>query len=316
MRILDRKGKNSISLNTDGGREYIALDNKQEREYLKYAAHLLSLDAQLKAAYKLESGAYLFVERIDDQITFNSRDIPDNETRVEIGAFFGGRAAKVFDASQIPKVKQNLFSDKRVALIIIIAVALIGYMVFKNVVTKKVIGHAPETPTPALLSDSEKGKLKIVGSRLAVRKIVEIISSVQPDQYQRIASLSAQIADGPQAVSYTINTTREYLYPEADARSREKGVWAKTTADSGSLERKDIKPVPSEDYGACSLQMLNRGFYVLEIKGGTGCVDLTYEDDAMKVIRALDLIANCNVSLNSMSISTGKGKLDVTLYSK
>jgi hypothetical protein len=312
MRVLEKKDKNSISLKIDGGKAYIVLDNKKEEEYLKFAAHLLSNDLS-QAIYRLETG-YLFVKRTGDVITFDARAITDDsEATFEIDSFFEGRSAEVFDDSEVPELKRGLLSDKRVVLaIVLVAIATFFYALFKVTEPKKystVNKNVPSAPSP--LSDTEKEKLTVAGTRKVAGQISMIISSVRQDAYARIAAMTVQKTEGPQSVSYIVVTNKEYRYPEIGSVSKDREIWGKALTETISLERKNIVPVQSEDFDVCSLQMLNNGFYVQE--RGDKCVHFVYEGDAAKTVGAYNSLMCCNTTLNSMSILTGKGKLDVTL---
>ncbi|MGD0282550.1 MAG: hypothetical protein ABSB95_09330 [Dissulfurispiraceae bacterium] len=312
MRVLEKKDKDSMPLKIDGGKEYVAFDNKKEEEYLKFAAHLLSNDLS-QAIYRLET-RYLFVKRTGEVITFDARAInDDSEAKFEIDSFFEGRSAEVFDDSEVPEVKKGLFSDKRVALaIILVAIAVFFYTLFKVTEPKKnstINNNIPSTPSP--LSDNEKEKLTVAGTRKVAEQISMIISSVRQNAYARIASMTVQKTENPQSVSYIVVTNQEYRYPEIGSVSKDRGIWGKGLTDTVSLERKDISPVQSEDFDVCSLQMLNNGFYVQEREDK--CVHFVYEGDAAKTVDSYNSLMRCNATLNSMTISTGKGKLDVSL---
>ena len=312
MRVLDKKDKNSIALKICGGKAYLVLDDKKEEEYLKFAAHLLSNDLS-QAIYRLETG-YLFVKRTDDKITLDPRAIADDsEAKFEIDSFFEGRSAEVFDDSEIPEVKKGLLSDKRVVLaIVFVAIAVFFYVLFRVTEPKKnstINKNLPSAPSP--LSDNEKEKLKVAGTRKVEEQISMIISSVRQDAYARIAAMTVQKTEGPQSVSYIVVTNKEYRYPEIGSVSKDRGIWGKALTETISLGRKDIIPVQSEDFDVCSLEMLNNGFYVQEREDK--CVHFVSEGDAAKTVDSYNSLMHCNAALNSMSISTGKGKLDVTL---
>jgi len=312
MRLLEKKDKNSISLKIDRWKAYLALDDKKEEEYLKFAAHLLSNDFS-QAIYRLETG-YLFVKRTDDKITLEPRAIDDDsEAKFEIDSFFEGRSAEVFDDSEVPEVKKGLLSDKRVVLaIVLVAIAVFFYALFKVTEPKKystINKNMPSAPSP--LSDNEKEKLTVAGTRKVAEQIAMIISSVRLDAYARIAAMTVQKTEGPQSVSYIVVTNKEYRYPEIGSVSKDRGIWGKALTETISLERKDIIPIQSEDFDVCSLQMLNNGFYVQEREDK--CVHFVYEGDAVKTVDTYNSLMRCNATLNSMSISSGKGKLDVTL---
>jgi len=312
MRVLERKDKNSISLKIDGGKAYLALDNSKEREYLKFAAHLLSNDLS-QAIYRLET-EYLFVKRTGDVITYEARAITDDsEAKFEIDSFFEGRSAEVFDDSEVSEFKRGLLSDKRIVLaIVLVAIAIFFYALLKVTEPKKdSTRNKNMSSAPSLLSDNEKEKLTVVGTRKVAEQISMIISSVRRDAYARIAAMTVQKTGGPQSVSYIVVTNKEYLYPEIRSVSKERGIWGKALTETISLERKDIVPVQSEDFDVCSLQMLNNGFYVQEREDK--CVHLVYEGEAAKTVDSYNSLMRCNATLNSMSISTGKGKLDITL---
>ena len=312
MTVQEKKDKNSISLKIDGGKAYLALDNINEEEYLKFAVHLLSNDLS-QAIYRLET-VYLFVKRTGDVITFDARAITDDsEAKFEIDSFFEGRSAEVFDDSEVPEVKKGLFSDKRVVLAIaLIAIAIFSYALFKVTEPKKystINKNMPSAPSP--LSDNDKEKLTVAGTRKIAEQISMIISSVRQDVYARIAAMTVQKTAGPLSVSYIVVTNKEYRYPEIGSVSKDSNIWGKALTETISLERKDIVPVQSEDFDVCSLQMLNNGFYVQE--RGDKCVHFVYEGEAAKTVDSYNSLMRCNATLNSMSISTGKGKLDVTL---
>ncbi len=312
MRVLEKKDKNSMPLRIDGGKEYLALDNKKEEEYLKFAAHLLSNDLS-QAIYRLETG-YLFVKRTGDVITFDARAInDDSEAKFEIDSFFEGRSAEVFDDSEVPEVKKGLFSDRRIVLaIVLVAIALLFYALFTVTEPKKnstINNNAPSAPSP--LSENEKEKLTVAGTRKVAEQISMIISSVRQNAYARIASMTVQKTENPQYVSYIVVTNQEYRYPEIGSASKDRGIWGKALTETVSLERKDIGPVHSEDFVVCSLQMLNNGFYVQEREDK--CVHFVYEGEAAKTVDSYNYFIRCNATLNSMSISTGKGRLDVSL---
>ncbi len=312
MRVLEKKDKNSIPLKIDGGKAYLALDDKKEEEYLKFTAHLLSNDFS-QAIYRLEAG-YLFVKRTGDVITFDARAITDDsEAKFEIDSFFEGRSAEVFDESEVPEVKKGPLSDKRVVLAIVLAaIAVFFYALFKVTEPKKystINKDMPSAPSP--LSDNEKKKLTVAGTRKVAEQISMIVSSVRRDAYARIAAITVQKTEGPQSVSYIVVTNKEYRYPEIGSVSKERGIWGKALTETISLERKDIIPVQSEDFDVCSLQMLNDAFYVQEREDK--CVHFVYEGDAAKTVDSYNSLMTCNTALNSMTISTGKGKLDVTL---
>src|SRR5208337_939083 len=263
MRVLEKKDKNSRSIKIYGGRAYLAFDNKKEEEYLKFAAYLLSNDFS-QAIFRLETG-YLFVKRTGDVITFDARAITDDsEAKFEIDSFFEGRSAEVFDDSEVPEVKKGLLSDKRVVLaIVLVAIAVFFYALFKVTEPKKystINKNMPSAPSP--LSDNEKEKLTVAGTRKVAEQISMIISSVRQDSYARIASMTVQKTEGPQSVSYIVVTNREYRYPEIGSTSKERGVWGKALTKTISLERKDISTIQSKDFDVCSLLMLNNGFYV------------------------------------------------------
>ena len=312
MKILDKKDKRSIPLKIDGGRAYIALDNKREEDYLKYAAHLLSNDLS-SAVYKLETG-YLFIKKAGDEITVDAKTfVDDSEGKFEIDSFFEGRAAEVFDEAEVPEVKKGLLSDRRVVLVIVlVAIAVLFYAIFQvtepekdSTIKKKM------TSTPSPLSDEEKEKLTVAGTRKVAEQISTIISSMSLDPYARIASITVQSTQGPQSVSYTVVANKEYRYPEIGSVSRERGIWGKALTKTVLLERKDSIPVPSENFDVCSLQMLNDGFYVQEREDK--CVHFVYEGKAAKTVDSYNSLMRCNAALNFMSILAGKGKLDVTL---
>lgn len=312
MRVLEKKDKNSIPLKIDGGKAYLVLDNKKEEEYLKFAAHLLHNDLS-QATYRLETG-YLFVKRTGDVITFDVRAITDDsEAKFEIDSFFEGRSAEVFDDSEVPEVKKGLLSDKRVVLaIMLVAIAVLFYALFKVTEPKKhntINKSMPSAPSP--LSDNEKKKLTVAGTRKVAEQISMIISSVRQDAYARIAAMTIQKTESPQSVSYIVVTNKEYRYPEIGSVSKDRGIWGKALTETISFERKDLIPVQSEDFDVCALQMLNNGFYVQEREDK--CVHFVYEGDAAKTVDSYNSLMRCNATLNFMGISTGKGKLDVTL---
>jgi len=312
VRILDRKGKGSVCVQTDAGKEYLALDNAEEAEYLKYAVHLMSNDLS-KAIYTREA-FYLFVEKTGDKITFEGKNIPDDgEAKVEINDFFESRATVVFEDTDVPAIRKSLLSDKRFLLVMAVMAVVVCYYGTLKCTAPEIRHTGSATPSaPVSLSDSDKKTLKVIASKLVASKIAEIISSVRPDSYQRIASLTAQIEDTPLSVLYTVNISKEYLYPEVGSVSKEKGTWGKPETVTKEMRRNDIKPLRPEDFEACSLQMLNSGYYVDARKEDS--VDFTYEDDAMKTIANYESVMNCNVSLKSLSVNSGKGKVDVTLY--
>ncbi|MBF0560276.1 MAG: hypothetical protein HQL08_16020 [Nitrospirae bacterium] len=314
MRLLDRKDKNSIPLKIDSGKTYVILDNIVEEEYLKYVAHLLSNDLS-KAVYKLETG-YLFIKKAGDEIIVDARAIADDsEAKFEIDSFFEGRSAEVFDESEIPALKKSLLADKRVVLaIVLVAIAVFFYALLMITEPKKYTGvvRRDMVSAPAPLSDSEKERLRVIGSRLSAEKIAGIISSVRPDTYTRIAVLAAQRTEVPLSVSYIVTAGTEYMYPVVgSATGKEKGIWAKTETATVALERKDIKLLETSDFDTCSMNMLGSSFYVRERR--ERCVDFIYEGDASKTVAAYNSIIGCYVSLNSLSIANEKGKMDVTL---
>ncbi len=311
MKILDRKEKGTICVQTDTGKEYVALDNAKEAEYLKYAVHLLSNDL-LKAIYTRET-FFVFAEKTGDRITFDGKDIPDDgEAKVEITNFFEGRTSVVFEDADVPAIRKGLLSDKRVLLVIsLISVVVCYYGMLKFTAPKMRLTSSEGPSAPVPLNNNEKKTLKIIGSKLVASKIAEIISAVRPDARQRIASMTAQVGDAPMAIVYTLNSNREYLYPEVGSVSKEKGLWGKPETVSIEMHRDDIKPVPPDNFNECSLQMLNSGYYVDARR--EDCVDFTYEDEAMKTISTYESVMNCNVSLRSVSINSGRGKIDVTL---
>jgi len=314
MRLQEKKDKNSISLKINGGKVYIALDDKKEEEYLKFAAYMLSNEFS-QAVYRLEPG-YLFVKRTGDAITFDVRAITDDgEAKFEIDSFFEGRSAEVFDESEVPEVRKGLLSDKRVVLALVLAVIMVFfYTIFNAPEPKKysaINKNIRSAPAPSPLSDDEKEKLTVSGTRKLAEQISTIISSVRRDPYARIASMTVQKTEGPQSVSYIVVMNKEYRYPEIGSVSRDRGIWGKAFTETISLERKDIVPMQSEDFDVCSLQMLNNGFYVQEREDKR--VHFVYEGDAAKTVDAYNSLMSCNTTVNSMSISTGKGKLDVTL---
>ncbi len=315
MKVLEKKDKDSLPLKIYGGKAYLALDIKKEEEYLKFAAHLLS-NGLSQAIYRLETG-YLFVKRIGDVITFDARDITDDsEAKFEIDSFFEGRSAEVFDESEVPEVKKGLFQDKRVVLaLMLVAIAVFFYALLKVTEPKKYSTiNKNMTSAPSSLSDNEKNELMLAGTRRVAEQISMIISSVRHDSYARIASMTVQKTEGSQYISYIVVANKEYRYPEIGSASKERGIWGKTLAKTVSLERKDIVPVQSEDFDVCSMQMLNNGFYVQAREDK--CVHFVYEGDAAKTVDSYKSLMHCNAMLNSMSISTGKGKLDVTLCKK
>src|SRR5208283_1452830 len=308
MRVLEKKDKNSRSIKIYGGRAYLAFDNKKEEEYLKFAAYLLSNDFS-QAIFRLETG-YLFVKRTGDVITLDARAITDDsEAKFEIDSFFEGRAAEVFDESEVPEVRKGLLSDKRVVLaIVLVAIAVSFYTFFKITEPKKystINKNMRSAPSP--LSDKEKEKLTVADTRKVAEQISIIISSVRQDAYARIASMTVHKTESPQFVSYIVVTNIEYCYPEVGSVSKDRGIWGKSLTKTISLERKDIIPVKSEDFDVCSLQMLNNGFYVQERKDK--CAHFVYEGDASKTVNTYNYLTRCDAALNSMSISTGKGKL-------
>ncbi len=315
MRVLDKKDKNSITLKIDGGRTYLTLDNKKEEAYLKFAAHLLSNDL-LQAIYRIDTG-YLFVKLTGNLITFDARAITDDsEAKFEIDSFFEGRSAEVFDDSEVPEIKKGLLSDKRIILaMVLVAIAFALYALLKVTEPQKygaINKNMPSAPSP--LSDEEKEKLTVKGTRKVAEQIAIIISSVRRDAYARIASMSVQKSASPLSVSYIVVANKEYRYPEIGSSSKDRGIWGKALTETISLERRDLSLLQSEDFDVCSLQMLNDGFYVQAREDK--CVHFVYEGDAAKTVDSYNSLMNCSATLNAMSISTGKGKLDVTLCKK
>lgn len=314
MRISEKKDKNSIQVKTDSGRVYVAFDNKREEECLKYAVHLLSNDLS-KAVYKLEAG-YLFIKKAGDEITLDARVVADDsEAKFEIDSFFEGRSAEVFDESEVPVVKKGLFSGKKFVFSIILAVIAASFCtVFYITEPGKYSGIVKRnvSSAPAPLMADEKEKLRVIGSRLVADKIGKLIYSVRPDIYTRISVLTAQTTEVPLSVSFIVTAGREYMYPESGSVSgRERGIWSRTETAVISLERRDIRPVASASFDACSIQMLGRGFYV---RGrGQRCVDFVYDGDASKTVAAYNSIMGCYVSLNTLNIAGEKSALDVTL---
>lgn len=312
MKILDKKEKNAIAVRVADSKVYISVDKKEEAPYLKYAAHLLNNELG-KAVYRLE-GSYLFVKLKDDELTFEPRVLADDsEAKFEMDAFFEGRSAEVFDDSDVVTIK---LTDKRIFLYaggVVLAAAIIIYAVLvftapKKSNTAKIIMPA----APAVLTEAEKLRLKVMGSRAVAAKLSTIISSIRSDDYARIASLKVQKKEGPNDISYSISTGKEWLYPQVGAVSSKPDVWQKTDSETLSFGRADLKPVNASDFDECALKMLNSGFYTR--LRDRKCADFSYEDDAMKIIGAYDSItAGCYVFLNSFEIISDKGKLDVSL---
>lgn len=312
MKLLERKEKNTIAVQTEEGKVYLGYDKDSEAEYLKYAVHMVSNNL-FKAVYKLEP-YYFFLTRADDEITVQHREIADTSAATyEINDFFESRATETFEDSDIPKIRQNPLSDRRFVLIIaLIATVIMAYSAFKITEPKTFSGILKRNPapTPIPLSDNEKKSLKLIGSRLLVGKISEIISSVRSDPYQRIDAMSVQENESPQNIEFIITAGKEYLYPEIDTVRKSHGLYGKTITETVRVERKDIRHEETADFNVCAAQMLERGFNVT--KRDSTCVNLSYEGDATKVIGAYGAFIGCNLFLNSLNVNSGGGKLDVS----
>ncbi len=320
MRILENKEKKSILLkikkvNEETGEQtyekvYVALGNKEEEVYLKNVRDLLSRDLD-KASYSMSVTEYLFIEKNGDEIVINRKTFEDErEARFGLEEFFEGYDLEIFEDSKVHAIKSI---DKRIVVVVVIVfVVIFSYSLFNLVWPKKqpvrIMNAVPSVP--ANLDDKEKEKLKVIGSRLVVAKLDRVISSVRADNYARISGLTIQKSETPKAVSYILTAGKEYLYPQMGAASTNICVWRKTEIETLALGRSDIKAVESRNFDKCSLEMLDSGFYVKT--RNERCVELTYEGEAARTVDLYNSIKDCYVSLNTLDINLGKGKIDVS----
>ncbi len=331
MKILDRKGKGNLAVtikvrgDSEGERprhEYLLLDNKEERGYIKFAAHMIA--KALNSAVYRSGTAYFFAKvelagaAIDDAgttldedtIIFDRREYADESpARRAIDVFFGGPATNVFESDKIPR--PVIVRDRTVLVCAVTATACVAWILWITVHKKPVV-VALAKPVAQELSASGKRNAAITGSRAVLGKVGSIIRSVRTDAYARIGSLSVKRQDSPMAVAYNFNTYLHFLYPAKDTVSKGSGISERYVAESLTVGPADIRKFVNKDFNSCALSLLETGFSVTKRYGQ--CADLTYAADGAQTVKTYVKATDvCNVQLEDLEINADKGKLDVRI---
>ncbi len=329
MTITDKKDKGSILLRINGESMYLALGNKEEAGYLKFVRHLLvkldgidddvpdfSSGETVRIVYKLSAGQwqYVFISKRGDDITVTPMSFESERDAARYkNDFFEAGASWGYEEDDVPEIKSDLFRDRRVILaLVLVFVMIFGYVIVQITKPRHIAVTSVQTiEPPAALSDIEKNRLKVIGSRMLAKRASAIISGICVRKDIGIPSISAQKSEAPRVVSYSVNIREDYPYPEVGTTATAEGIWGKGLSDGISVERKDIRPISSDAYEMCAARMMNGGFFVKARR--ESCADFTYEGSGVKTIDAFNSIMGCYVWLNSLNIAEGRGKLDVTL---
>ncbi len=295
---------------------YVAFDPDEDQGSLKFIRHMLSLDpVPDKVVYKLDDAPwkYLFVLKNHDGVSINHETFKnEREAVVEKDAFFESGYIREHKESEVPKIKVPLFSNRKVVLAAGMAVIIVLFLALKPSSHKELpsVSVVVQRVQPDL-SDAEKAKLKMVGSREVSGKIAAVISIVRKNEYARISGMSVQKAESPKAVTYILTTQKEYLYPDEGTVTKAKGIWWKTDTDTVSVGRTNIKKIDTGDFNECLTRMLESGFYVAGRKGA--CASVTYEGEAARVVSVLTSVSGCSVWLDALTIANGNGRLEATI---